>query len=730
MKLAAFIFAAGLCWGTASPTNPTLPRSVPPSVRPIVFGAIIPVHSGTDLQAAYNSAACGSDLVLDAGITKTGNYVFNKQCGAGMWILVEGAGCNAGTVPIPAYVTTTAANLGPSLPFPPPALTNYATLASPNGVPPLSTTDSMNNPATYNYFGCLEVTSPTASAFELVSLSNNGFETVVSQLGDHIMLDRLYVHGLASSGTVQVTHGIIATGSNVSIINSYVSNIYSGGDSQAIFCSKGPGPILVQNNFLSASTEIMMCGGDGPTPGRSCTIAASPAPTTTSATVGTCIDANGGSVPTPPIGTQVMFFTSASAPLYSPLDYATITGNTAGALSFAAIPSAPLSGAAKAQWGIVPADITVTKNFFWKNPCWNPMDACYDGISRSSKDFIESKYGQRWNINANIFENTFNQGQQYAFNFNSADQNGGCPWCTSSDITLQNFVVKNTPGDLSIISTQGGTGSCPGLLNRVLISNGIFFTPGSGTSNPSGGRVFSLTRDNGGCTYPQQQAADSLQINHVTMPGGGSLGILSDDNPFNYSNLSFANNIWEMDQCRLYVVSGAGCSTDPLLTSNSTTSGTWTLAKNATINSGAINGGSGVNDATLISKYGSGILPTLYDTTQAMNYAGAPFASYSTIYTDYHGLALAGSGPWRNAASDGTDPGVNFTTLDAALGGGPVLTCDLNHDGLINSLDVQLQTNQYLGIASCTNPLTGSCNSASVQRVINAALGSACVLGP
>jgi hypothetical protein len=34
---------------------------------------------------------------------------------------------------------------------------------------------------------------------------------------------------------------------------------------------------------------------------------------------------------------------------------------------------------------------------------------------------------------------------------------------------------------------------------------------------------------------------------------------------------------------------------------------------------------------------------------------------------DYHGYALASTSPFKNRGSDGTDPGVNFTTLDTAL---------------------------------------------------------------
>lgn len=62
----------------------------------------------------------------------------------------------------------------------------------------------------------------------------------------------------------------------------------------------------------------------------------------------------------------------------------------------------------------------------------------------------------------------------------------------------------------------------------------------------------------------------------------------------------------------------------------------------------------------------------------------------------------------------------------------PTLTCDLNHDGVVNILDVQIMTNQVLGTVACTNNLsqTGSCNQQDIQRVITAAQGGACRIGP
>lgn len=60
-------------------------------------------------------------------------------------------------------------------------------------------------------------------------------------------------------------------------------------------------------------------------------------------------------------------------------------------------------------------------------------------------------------------------------------------------------------------------------------------------------------------------------------------------------------------------------------------------------------------------------------------------------------------------------------------------TCDLNGDGVVNNFDVQIEQDQVLGIAPCTNgDLNGDglCNAIDLQRVIYAALGHNCRIGP
>ena len=59
--------------------------------------------------------------------------------------------------------------------------------------------------------------------------------------------------------------------------------------------------------------------------------------------------------------------------------------------------------------------------------------------------------------------------------------------------------------------------------------------------------------------------------------------------------------------------------------------------------------------------------------------------------------------------------------------------CDLNGDGVVNALDVQIAINQALGISACSTAAlmgSGQCNVVDVQRVINASLGGVCLVGP
>jgi hypothetical protein len=89
----------------------------------------------------------------------------------------------------------------------------------------------------------------------------------------------------------------------------------------------------------------------------------------------------------------------------------------------------------------------------------------------------------------------------------------------------------------------------------------------------------------------------------------------------------------------------------------------------------------------------------------------------------------------------GRDRFTKNRTLRAAIAGGvlsvfPALlpaaalnACDLNGDGAVNVIDVQLATNMSLGVTPCTASVAGAvvCNPVVVQAIEDAALSGKCV---
>jgi hypothetical protein len=60
----------------------------------------------------------------------------------------------------------------------------------------------------------------------------------------------------------------------------------------------------------------------------------------------------------------------------------------------------------------------------------------------------------------------------------------------------------------------------------------------------------------------------------------------------------------------------------------------------------------------------------------------------------------------------------------------PQNACDLNQDGAVNVVDVQLATNMNLGLLPCTANINGPgvCNQTVILRVMDAALGRPCIV--
>jgi len=90
------------------------------------------------------------------------------------------------------------------------------------------------------------------------------YPNVASELVDHITIDQSYIHG---SHIHSVKEGVNANGSNIVVSNSYISEIHTAdpADAQAFLGYVGGSGYVIENNYLEATQENILFGGQDPT---------------------------------------------------------------------------------------------------------------------------------------------------------------------------------------------------------------------------------------------------------------------------------------------------------------------------------------------------------------------------------------------------------------------------------------------------------------------------------
>ena len=224
------------------------------------------VTRGSNLQQAINDVACGDTLLLEAGATFVGKLILpTKNCDDSHWITLRTSAADSALPPEGQRLTPCYAGVS-SLPGRPDlhcasaenALAKIEFSAK-GGSGPIVFASGANH---YRLIG-LEVTrsAPGANINSLISLEPNGKV-------DHVVFDRMWIHGLAQDETAR---GIQLGGSSyVAVVDSFFTDFHciaiTGActDSQAIAGGTGNipmGPYKVVNNFLEASGEDVIFGG-------------------------------------------------------------------------------------------------------------------------------------------------------------------------------------------------------------------------------------------------------------------------------------------------------------------------------------------------------------------------------------------------------------------------------------------------------------------------------------
>src|SRR5437870_3230677 len=103
---------------------------------------------------------------------------------------------------------------------------------------------------------------------------------------------------------------------------------------------------------------------------------------------------------------------------------------------------------------LVPSDIEIRGNHFFKSLSWKSDDPSYAGILWVVKNIFELKNAQRVLVDGNIFENEWVAADEtgFAITFTPRNEGGTAPWSVVRDVTFTHNVVRHSA---SVIVTQG-----------------------------------------------------------------------------------------------------------------------------------------------------------------------------------------------------------------------------------------------------------------------------------
>ncbi len=122
---------------------------------------------------------------------------------------------------------------------------------------------------------------------------------------------------------------------------------------------------------------------------------------------------------------------------------------------------------------LVPSDIEIRDNYFFKPLSWKVGDPSYGGHKWSVKNLFELKNARRVTIDRNIFENNWVDAQAGAgVLFTVRNDEGTAPWSTIEDVTFTNNIVKNSPSALNLLGKDNLKPSQRA--KNIVISNNFF----------------------------------------------------------------------------------------------------------------------------------------------------------------------------------------------------------------------------------------------------------------
>lgn len=122
---------------------------------------------------------------------------------------------------------------------------------------------------------------------------------------------------------------------------------------------------------------------------------------------------------------------------------------------------------------LVPSDIEIRGNHFYKPPAWRQGEPDFVGPQWTVKNLLELKNARRVWIEGNVLEYSWAHGQVgFAVLLTPRNQDGQAPWSTVEDVTFVNNIVRHCSSGISILAEDDNHPS--DLTKRLLFRNNLF----------------------------------------------------------------------------------------------------------------------------------------------------------------------------------------------------------------------------------------------------------------
>lgn len=418
----------------------------------IAHAEVIRVAAGGDLQAAINAAQPGDTILLPAGSEFAGNFKLPVKSGA-------------------TYITirtdTPDSELpGPGVRISPADAPRLARLRSPNNASALRTVAGSH----HWRLQYLEFGANWGGYGDLMAIGDgSNAQDTAAEVPQHFILQHLYVHGDPLVGQKRC---ISMNAGHVTLRDSYVSDCKTvGQDSQAIAAWNGPGPFVIENNYLEGAGENVLFGGSDPAvPNLAATgitfrrnhvarpmswrapIISAPAGLSAAAT-------GGGSLPPGTYSYRVVARRSVGQ------------GQTGRSTASAQVTvTTAATGGVQVSWQPVPG--TTEYRVYGRTPgaqdtVWSVTTTRFvdtgasgtaekvptsEGTAWLIKNLFELKNARDVIVEHNLFENNWKHGQAgYAIVITPRNSGNSCTWCGVEDVRFEFNVVRNVAAAFNIL---------------------------------------------------------------------------------------------------------------------------------------------------------------------------------------------------------------------------------------------------------------------------------------